>query len=228
MGFSLKKVTKTIKNAVKKPGNVIKKSIAVAEGAAAGFATGGVYGMAAGAATTAVSVSKHGKGPAVTLRSALNYGGKGAVAGAITGVVQYGIGAMGGPGAITKSVTNLGKSGGITGKLLPQITKGFQAFGGINTILPAVFKGKAGATTSGESGGGDGGGSTPSDFMSGVEQAANKAQGFIGKWRGGATVTDETDPNTVQEAPQAAGAPAGGSAGWVAPVLLAGSTLLFM
>lgn len=110
MGFSLKKIGKTVSNAVKKPGDVFKKAAAVATGAGAGFLTGGPAGALGAAAHAAVQVSKTGKGPAITFKTGLNRVGQGAVAGAVTGIAARTL-----PGAL-RSAGSLGKSGGLISK----------------------------------------------------------------------------------------------------------------
>lgn len=226
MGFSLKKVTHAVTAAVKNPGNALKKVAVVAGGAAAGFATGGPAGAAAGAVTGAIKASKHGKAPALNLRTAYQTGIAGAAAGLVAGVASKAITSQGGIKALaTKGLGKavaFGKSGGLS-KYAPQVlgmaAKGFSSFGGKaagaaediyseaeQNLIPQTAEGKP-------------------DYRATWKKAYNATQGIkeqIDNFRGGG--------QDVAPAPSEIPSPgeSGGGNGWLAPVVLAGGTLFFM
>jgi hypothetical protein len=225
MGFSLKKIGKTVTNTIKNPGNALKKVAVTAGGAAAGFVTGGPAGAAAGAVTGAIKASKHGKAPALNLRTAYQTAIAGGAAGLVTGIASKAITSQGGIKALAgkglgKAVA-FGKSGGLS-KYAPQVLtfagKGFKSFGG-----------KAA--------------STAEEIYSEAEQALvpQTAEGkpdYRNVWKNAYSATrgikDRVDnilhPDQ-QESPvvtDSAPSEGGGKNGWLAPVVLAGSTLFLM
>lgn len=111
MGLSLKKIGKTISNAVKDPGEVLKKAAVVVEGTAVGFATtGNPLGAIAGGTSAAIKASKTHEAPALNLRTAYQ-----------TGFLAMGsaVAAQGAASLISKApsaVSSLKSSGGLLGK----------------------------------------------------------------------------------------------------------------
>lgn len=138
MGFSIKSISNTVKKAVSKPGNVLKKAAVVATSAGAGFVAGGPAGAAAGAVAGAVKASKTGKAPALNLRTGYQTVAVGAASGLVAGVAAKGVasaakgGVMNTIKGIGSSVVKYGKSGGVSTTLL-SAGKTFFSKGGSTT-----------------------------------------------------------------------------------------------
>lgn len=229
MGFSLKKIGKTVTNTIKNPGNALKKVAVTAAGAGAGFLTGGPAGAVAGGVTGAIKASKHGKAPALNLRTAYQTAIAGGAAGLVTGMASKAITGQGGIRALaTKGLGKavaFGKSGGLS-KYAPQVmgfaAKGMKSFGGKaagaaedlyteaeQNLIPQTAEGKP-------------------DFRATWDKAYKATRGIkeqFDNFRGGGN----NGEMSALPGSESTNAPDGsGGNGWLAPVVLAGSTLFLM
>lgn len=123
MGFSLKKVAKTVKKVVTQPKETIKKAVNVVAATGTGLLAGGVPGAVAAAARQTVRESKTGKATALNFRNI----GQSAVTGAVAGVAYGAASKAVSSGALKGGTAKLGaliKSGGAaskTGTLLKSV-----------------------------------------------------------------------------------------------------------
>lgn len=248
MGFSLKKIAKTVSNVVSHPGDALEKVAKTAAAAGIGFVTAGPVGAVAAGGREAIRQSKTGEGAAFTVRSAY----QGAATALVAGVASVGVSKLGSAvaskggftgiakGAFSKAVA-AGKSGGLVKGVLGAAKKAVPFAAGLLKKAPQTLADGSridAATEVVESS--DYGKSVMNDVARTAGDMANSVratgmgrlkttlQGFANQVPGSLGLSSSPAPvNVTVDGPQQAGMSAGfGEVPWV-PIIMVAAAYLF-